>query len=191
LGAIGSTVTYTPANGYSGTDSFTFDASDTVNASTPVTATITVGAPPAPTPQTTPTVRLTNATQSHRAWREGSALAAISRQTRRPPVGTTFSFDLNGAARVTFAFTQAKPGRRVNGKCVAPTGRNRKHRGCTRTVTAGTITFTGHAGTNRVAFDGRVNRHVKLAPGTYTLIITATAGVGASTPQRLTFTIVS
>ncbi|MBV9605321.1 MAG: cadherin-like domain-containing protein, partial [Solirubrobacterales bacterium] len=48
LGAIGSTVTYTPANGYSGTDSFTFDASDTVNASTPVTATITVGAPPAP-----------------------------------------------------------------------------------------------------------------------------------------------
>jgi hypothetical protein len=78
----------------------------------------------------------------------------------------------------------------VNGECVAPTRRNATKRKCTRTETAGTITFTGHAGTNTVAFDGRVNRHSKLAPGAYTLIITATAPGGGATPQRLTFTIV-
>jgi 6-phosphogluconolactonase (cycloisomerase 2 family) len=200
LGAVAQstgTLTYAPAAGYSGTDSFTFDASDGTNVSAPVTATISIGAPPAvppPTPapalitQARPPASLTGAHQSHRMWREGNALATISNQ--QAPVGTAFSFTLNETARVTLTFTQAQPGRKVNGKCVAPTRRNAAKRKCTRTVTAGTITFTGHAGTNKLAFDGRVNRHSKLAPGTYTLIISATAPGGAATPQRLTFTIV-
>jgi 4-hydroxy-3-methylbut-2-enyl diphosphate reductase IspH len=37
-----------------------------------------------------------------------------------------------------------------------------------------------------VAFNGRINRQTELKPGTYTVTITA----GASTPRRLTFTIV-
>jgi 6-phosphogluconolactonase (cycloisomerase 2 family) len=198
LGAVAQstgTLTYTPAAGYSGTDSFTFDASDGTNVSAPVIATISIGAPPAvpppaPAPITQASARasLTGAHQSHRMWHEGNALATISK--KQAPVGTTFSFALNETARVTLTFTQAQPGRKVNGKCVAPTRRNAAKRKCTRTVTAATITFTGHAGTNRVAFEGRVNRHRKLAPGTYTLIITATAPGGGATPQRLTFTIV-
>jgi hypothetical protein len=150
LGAIGSTVTYTPAAGFTGTDSFTFAASDGTNASVPVMATVAVGSPPGVTPAPVPPAFITRATQSHRRWHEGKH------------GGTTFSFTLNEAARVTFAFTQ----------------RNHK---------LGRLAVTGHAGRNHLAFNGRINRHIKLKPGTYTVTITA----GASPPRRLTFPIVN
>jgi DNA-binding beta-propeller fold protein YncE len=76
--------------------------------------------------------------------------------------GTTFFFTLNQAARVIFTFTQ-------------PAG----HRHA-----LGALTVAGHAGKNKLAFGGRINRHTKLKPGTYTVTIKA----GAAT-QRLTFTI--
>lgn len=152
LGAIGSTLTYTPAAGYTGPDSFMFDASDGTNASSPATVTIAVGAPPAPPAQTTPppAARVTKATQSHRRWREVKH------------GGTTFSFTLNRTAKVSFTFTQ---------------------RGHERA--AGSLTVAGHAGKNKLAFNGRINRHVVLKPGVYTVTIRT----GTSTPQRLTFTI--
>jgi 6-phosphogluconolactonase (cycloisomerase 2 family) len=150
------TVIYKPATGYTGPDSFTFDATDGTNAGSPATATITVGAPPAPpvaqgvgqsTPR--PAAHITKLTQSHRRWRE----------VRHG--GTTFSFTLNQAARVTFTFTQRNHER--------PFGR---------------LTLAGHAGKNKLAFNGRISRHTRLKPGTYTVTITA----GGST-RRLTFTI--
>jgi hypothetical protein len=76
--------------------------------------------------------------------------------------GTTFSFTLNVAARVIFTFTQ------------------RDHR-----RPLGTLAIAGHQGKNKLAFDGLINRHLELRPGTYTVTITA----GNSIPQRLTFTI--
>ena len=80
------------------------------------------------------------------------------------------SFSLNGQATVTFSFT-----RRVSG----------------RTVTAGKLTFAGHAGTNKVAFQGRVSAKKELGPGRYTLVITATdSAVTRSAPKSLSFTIV-
>ena len=152
LGAAGSTVTYTPANGYTGTDSFTFDATDGTNTSAPATVTIAVSAPPAPPVRITPpAARLTKVSQSHRRWHEGKH------------GGTTFSFTLNKAARVTFTFTVTQ----------------KNHR-----RTLGTVTLAGHRGRNKLSFTGRINRRVKLKPGTYTVTI----GTGAST-QRLTFTI--
>jgi DNA-binding beta-propeller fold protein YncE len=75
--------------------------------------------------------------------------------------GTSFSFTLNQAAVVVFTFTQ----------------RGHRH-------ALGRLTITGQAGQNKLAFNGRINRHTKLKPGTYTVTIRA----GAST-QRLTFTI--
>ena len=121
------------------------------------------------TPSTTPppTLKLTNVTQSHRTWRESNALATIA-SGPKPPIATTFSFTLNKTARVTFAFTQKKNAH-------------------SKSITRGTITFTGHAGRNKVAFGGRVNRHNRLAGGTYTVIITA----GKAPARRLTFTIVT
>lgn len=144
----------------------------------------------APIPIITPTPpSVANASESRRIWREGNKLAQFSK--KRPPVGTTFSFALNEQASVSFAFTQQVGARKVNGKCVAQTRKNRRKRACRRTVTPGTLSFTGHAGTNRVFFQGRASRS-KLKPGSYTLVITATNAAGQhSSPKRLSFTIVT
>jgi 6-phosphogluconolactonase (cycloisomerase 2 family) len=151
-------VTYTPMNGYTGPDSFTFAATDGTNVSTPVTDTIAIGSPivgGSPIAASAPTkrsVHVTRLTQSHRRWREGKH------------GGTTFSFTLNQAARVTLAFTQ-KNHQRILGR----------------------LTVSAHPGRNKLAFNGRIGRNVKLKPGTYTVTLRS----GASAGQRLTFTILS
>lgn len=92
---------------------------------------------------------------------------------------------------MSFAFTQQVPGRKVGRKCVAQTKKNRHKHACKQTVTAATLSFTGHTGTNKVVFQGRVSRSKKLTPERYTLIITATNAAGQkSAPQTLGFTIV-
>jgi hypothetical protein len=138
-------------------------------------------------PATPPSI--TNATQSHRVWRTGNALASIAR--RRPPVGTTFSFTLNEQARVNLVFAHQVTGRRVGSQCVDQTKANRQRRACTRILTPGSLSFRGHPGVNKVSFQGRVARRNKLKPGNYTLVITATNAAGQrATPRRLRFTIV-
>ncbi len=135
---------------------------------------------------------ITGVGQSASTWREGSKLADISRKRKKkPPVGTTFSFSLNEQAAISFSFTQRLAGHKVGGKCVAQTKRNRHKPGCKRSVTQATLSFTGHSGTNKVVFQGRVSRSKKLKPGRYTLVITATNSAGArSAPKSLGFTIV-
>jgi hypothetical protein len=129
--------------------------------------------------------------QTAKIWRTGSALARISaaRKRRRPPVGTTFSFSLSQAATVSFTFMKHASGRRLGGKCVAPTPKNRKRRGCTRTVQAGLLTFKGHAGTNRARFDGVLVTRRKLTPGRYTLRAVARALGKSSRTRTASFTI--
>jgi hypothetical protein len=58
-------------------------------------------------------------------------------------------------------------------------------------VTAGSLIFPGHSGTNMVVFQGRLSRSKKLKPGHYTLIVVAANSARASTAQSLSFTIVS
>jgi hypothetical protein len=129
-------------------------------------------------------------TQSNSRWRAGNRLAAYSR-TKSPPVGTTFRFILNQRAPVTFAFTQQLGGRKMGGKCVAQTNRNRRSPSCKRTVTHGTLTFSGRSGLNKVAFQGRISRSKKLPLGAYTLQITALNSAGKrSSGRSLNFTIV-
>jgi len=128
------------------------------------------------------------ATETNKKWRRGKQLASISR--RRPPVGTTFKFSLDKAAAVRLAFTQSVRGRKVNGKCVAQTRRNKHKRSCARKVARGSISFAGHSGVNAVHFEGRISRTKTLKPAKYTLVITATTpGVG-STTSTLKFWIV-
>ena len=134
-------------------------------------------------------------TQSHSRWREGNGFAQISRTRkgtakRRAPVGTTFSFVLNTKATVSFAFTQRVGGRKVRGKCVAKTRRNRNAPHCTRTVTRATMVLSGHVGTNKVRFQGRTSPSHRLRPGTYALVIKANGPSGSAAPQKLRFTIV-
>ncbi len=124
---------------------------------------------------------VTSVRQSNTKWRRGNKLAKISKKPKRPPpIGTIFSFALNEPAKVSFAFNQKVGGRKVKGKCVAQTKKNRRKPSCRRTVTQGTLSFAGHTGINKVAFQGRVSASRKLAPGSYTLVIIAVNAAGQS-----------
>jgi hypothetical protein len=131
---------------------------------------------------------ISRVSEKAKTWREGNALAHIS-ANRQPPLGTTFSFSLNEPASVTLAFTQPADGRKVGKTCVAQTSKNKSKHPCTRTVVAGTLTFSARTGPNRVSFQGLISRKKKLELGSYTLVLTATASGEHSTPRRLKFTI--
>jgi hypothetical protein len=175
------------ATGTPGTHSFTVTASDSdgIEASQTVTYSVVPAPAIAPPPPT-----ITAVHESASSWREGTKLAQISRK-RRPLIGTTLSFALNEQARVNFSFTRRVSGRKVRGgECFAQTKENRRKPACERTVTLGTLSFTGHSATNEVIFQGRISRSTKLKPGRYTLVITATNSAGArSEPKLLSFTI--
>jgi hypothetical protein len=173
---------------YGGDQTFTTAArGSTPSPETPPTSP-TSPLPPVPTAKP-PRPVVQDVRQSTRRWRLGSRLARISRA--KTPTGTTFSFALNEQATVTFSFARRLSGRKVGGKCVAQTKKNRRQPACARTVTAGRLTFPGHSGANEVAFQGRISAAKTLKPGPYTVVITATnsAGLGSS-PESLSFTIV-
>ncbi|MFL6110526.1 MAG: choice-of-anchor Q domain-containing protein, partial [Catenulispora sp.] len=103
--------------------------------------------------------------QSHSRWRRGNRLAYIT-STRKPPIGTVFSFSLSERATVTLTFTRLLPGRRVSrGKCVAQTRKNSHKPHCQRTVNAGSLHLTAHAGMDKLHFFGRLSPTRRLAPG--------------------------
>lgn len=161
-----------------------------------VASTHTTPTPPGTT--TTPTLALlapviSAARETHKTWREGTALAHISaHRKKKPPVGTTFSFSLNEPASVALSFSRATGGRKAHGRCVAATAKNRHASRCTRTVAEGTLTLTGHQGTNKIGFAGRVSKTKKLKRGRHAVTIAATnAQHQRSAPQSLTFTIVA
>jgi hypothetical protein len=163
-------------------------ATTTTATTTTPTAQLTSRSPSVPS-ETSLSPVVQDARQSTTRWREGNRLARISRA--KTLIGTTFSFALNEQAAVTFSFSQRVSGREASGKCVAQTEKNRRKPACSRTVTAGNLTFMGHSGTNTVAFQGRISPVKKLTPGSYTLVITATNSAGErSAPESLSFTIV-
>jgi hypothetical protein len=111
--------------------------------------------------------------------------------TRRPPVGTTIRFKLSEPSRPTLTFSQPKIGRKVGRRCVATTRTNRRKPRCTIPNVRGSLAFNGHAGTNKVRFQGRLSRTKRLKPGRYTLTITATDSAGnRSNAKTTSFTIV-
>lgn len=149
------------------------------------------GGGPGPGPNGTPASPAVAAfTESASRWREGGALPRFSRTRQRPPIGTTFHFTLNVAASARLDFYRRTVGRKARGKCRAPTRHNRGRPHCTRTVLAGSLAFPAHAGSNAVAFQGRLARTKKLKPGRYTLVISATSLGRRSPPRSLRFTIV-
>jgi hypothetical protein len=150
------------------------------------TTTTTTGTTPAPPPAPGPA--LSHVSQNHKTWRLGTKLATIS-SSRRPPVGTTFKFDLNEPAQVSFAFTQLFPGRKVSGRCVAQTSHNLHTAKCTRNGRTRAASFNAAAGADKVAFDGRISRSTKLKPGSYEVAIQARNSSGRSNTVTLKFTI--
>jgi hypothetical protein len=147
-------------------------SSDSLANTTSTTATITIKpAQPSIVPSSAPA--LSNVSQTHRNWREGTGQATLARIPRRnAPIGTTFAFTLNQAARVTLAFSQTAGGRRASG-CQAPSNRNRGRPRCTRTITRGTLAYRVQSGRHRLAFQGRIAGK-RFPLGAYTLTISAT-----------------
>jgi hypothetical protein len=128
--------------------------------------------------------------QSASRWRRGRSLPRIS-SAGAPPRGTTFGFSLSEPATASFAFTQRVPGRRVGGRCVVVGQRNAGKPKCKRTVGVGSFSLAGHAGLNKVHFQGRLSSAKTLKPGAYGVAISARDSHGLrSAPQSLSFTIV-
>jgi hypothetical protein len=171
---------------------FTVTDSDGVEASAQLPIAIVASSASGPLAPSIPAIHpsITAIRESASRWREGSKLPRISRR-KGLGVGTTFSFALNEAASVTFRFYGQVQGRKVGRQCAAETGKNHKRRRCTRDVSAGSLAFHGHTGTNKVVFDGRISRAKKLEPGRYTVTIEATDSAGLhSAAVSLRFTIV-
>ena len=145
--------------------------------------TTTTGTTTTTTTATAPSI--TGLRQARRMWREGTRPVTIARAA----TGTVFTFDLTAAARVTVTFIGKVAGRRVGGRCVAPTRANRHRPSCARTVSPGRLSFAGDAGANAVSFDGLLGRHL-LPVGQYAARFTASNAHGQATPVGLTFTIV-
>jgi uncharacterized repeat protein (TIGR01451 family) len=154
----------------------TSGAGDPNPANNTASATVTVSAP---------TVFSVSAVPS--TWRLGSLLPAFSRLA---PVGTTIKFSLSEPASVKIEFLQTKPGRKVGKQCKTPTRSNARKRHCTRTMIAGSLSTTGHAGTNKLRFQGRLSRRKTLKKGHYSVRITATDAAGnRSKPKTTSITI--
>jgi Bacterial Ig domain len=178
-------VTYTPAGGYSGPDSFTYHATSANGTSATQTVSITVnrqaaGAPP----------RISNASMTNRRFRVARHATAIT--ARKTPLGTTFRFTLSTAARLGIIITRPGPGLRSGGRCVSP---SRQLRGtgakrCSRTLTVGRLTRKGEPpGADSVSFSGRIGQRA-LSPHAYAAILTATNHAGPSKPATLSFVVV-
>ena len=130
---------------------------------------------------------LTALAQSASKWRRGHQQAKIS----RAPVGTTFSFNLSKPATVKLAFTQKASGRKVRGACKAPNPSNASKRKCTRTILAGALSLPGHAGLNKLRFQGLLPSGKSLKLGSYNVSLTARDSAGLqSAAQSLSFSIV-
>jgi DNA-binding beta-propeller fold protein YncE len=173
-------VVYTPHARFSGSDRFTFQASDGTLTSTP--AVFSVAVRPAPA--------VTELTLSNRRFRVGSKPTPVSSARRRPaPVGTTFRYRLSTAADVTLTINRLRPGRRVGGRCVKPTRANRRRPACMRRVRAGRLRRAGLQGRNRTRFSGRIGRRA-LRPGRYQVTVVATTGGRSSAPRRASFRVV-
>lgn len=127
-------------------------------------------------------LRVTRFRQSHTRWRERGE--HVAKRLRKRPVGTTFSFRLNHKAKVTLTFTARKSGRKVKHHCVPKSAKNKRARHCTRTVTAGRVHHTGHAGRTTIRFAGKLPHHHKLRPGTYHVRLTARSGKHTARSRR-------
>jgi len=138
----------------------------------------------APLARTVTIPQISGAHESASRWREGGRPASIS-TARRLPVGTTLSLTLQPAATLHLVFTASRAQR----QCARRGGSHARPR-CSSRRPAGTLALAGHAGRDRIRFDGRLAHSRRLTPGRYTVTITARDSAGSSRPVSLGFTIV-
>jgi PKD domain len=113
--------------------------------------------------------------------------ALVTARRRRSPRGTTFRYRLSETATMRIAIAQARPGRRVGRRCLAPTRARRRRPRCTRYVTRGTLVRRNlAAGARRTPFSGRLGRR-KLPAARYRARLQATDLAGLRSRTRTLF----
>lgn len=154
---------------------------------TPPTTSIPATTPPPPTP---PRLSIGAVGQLSRSWKRGPLRAGLGTPPRNLKAGTVFSFSITRPAKLTLAFTRQLKGRRVGSKCLAATKARTKRRKCTRGLPAGSLTLQAtKAGGQRVVFQGRISATRTLSPGSYALVVKASADGQTSTTEPVTFTV--
>jgi 6-phosphogluconolactonase (cycloisomerase 2 family) len=180
------TVTYTPAAGFSGTDSFSFAASDGVNRGADATATITVAPLPAISGLHVSPSKFSLAGRLVNGHCVKPTKKNAHDKSCRRSIKLRFSYKLNVADKVTFTLKREASGRKVGHRCVKPTRTNRKDRVCTLLVSVhGKLVKSGKRGANHFIFNGKIGGHT-LGPGTYQLTATPKGGKA----KKVTFRIV-
>ncbi|MFN8132568.1 MAG: S8 family serine peptidase [Solirubrobacteraceae bacterium] len=103
--------------------------------------------------------------------------------------GTTLSLTVSEPARLRVAVEQARTGRRVGRRCLAPTRANRAKPRCTRWAGVASLTRSVRKGTTRVKLPVRDAKGRRLPRGTYRAAVTATDAAGnRSAVRRVGFT---
>lgn len=165
----------------------TLTATDSFSNTSTVARPTTVGTPGSGTDTVDPvlTARLTNTAFAVNP--NGVAEKPVAARAKR---GTTFVYTVSEPARVVFTIHAKQIGRRVRGKCRAPTRRNTGRRKCTRFVRRGAFAHNGATGANRKKFSGKIGRR-RLRPGRYRASLVARDAAGnASKVKRLNFRVV-
>lgn len=128
-------------------------------------------------------------------FRRGKHAAKLASHSHRrkpaTPTATTISFRLSTAATVILSFQRAQPGQLNGHSCLAISAKRHHSRRCTRhPPVSGAVTLTGHAGANRISFEGILDGARKLPAGSYQLTLAARNAAGSTTAlQHPTFTL--
>jgi predicted phage tail protein len=125
----------------------------------------------------------------------GGSTAITAKKKKKTPSGTKLHFRLSEAAVVTLSFARETVGLKTTVKrrttCKATHKRVKRSKRCTLLVAAGSLTRTSKAGTDSVAFTGRVGSRA-LPRGSYRLSARAVDGAGnRSKTATATFTVVA
>ena len=169
------TVTYAPASGFIGSDTFTFSASDGVNRSAPATASLTVIRARLSRLHVSPSSFSLSGRKVKGRCVKPTRKNGHHQRCRRP-ISLRVSYTLNVADTVTLRIERQVAGRKVKGRCVKPTRGNGKHRKCNRFLRVrGKITLHGVPGANHFTFTGKIGGR-RLGLGTYRLIATPAGG---------------
>jgi len=136
------------------------------------------------------TLSVTNLKLSPSRFKRGKRAAKLAR-AKPTPTATTISFTLSRAATAQLDFEVARTGVLVGRTCSVISKAHSKGTRCALyTALSHHLTVAAHAGANRIGFDGVLDGRVRLATGSYRLLLRATAGTASATAaQRPTFTL--
>jgi len=115
-------------------------------------------------------------------FRRGKHVATITKSSakKKAPTATTISFDLSEAATVVLNFEQSRVGMTVGKRCVTKSGGRSKGKRCQLWGPVhGGVTRAGHAGLDKIHFEGILDADKPLPAGTYRLSLKASNQAGS------------